>query len=50
LRQENDGSWQTEMIFDSDLNIASFGEDETGELYILDLDGTVHRLLSTSNL
>jgi len=50
LRQENDGSWQTEMIFDSDLNIASFGEDEAGELYILDLDGTVHRLLSTSNL
>ncbi len=50
LRQENDGSWQNAVVFDSGLNVASFGEDEAGELYILGLNGTVFRLLAASDL
>lgn len=29
------------------LRISSFGEDEAGELYVVDLGGTVHRLVAT---
>ena len=33
------------ILLDSDLAIASFGEDEAGELYVLDLaGGAVHRI------
>ena len=49
LRQADDGSWQDEIVFDSDYRIASFGEDETGELYVLDLNGTVYRLQTTND-
>jgi len=31
-------------IVDSDLNITAFGEDPSGELYLLSLDGRIHRL------
>jgi glucose/arabinose dehydrogenase len=37
------GSTQTRLM-ETGLNIASFGEDESGELYVVDLGGTVHRL------
>lgn len=34
------------LLLDTDLAIASFGEDEAGELYVVGLGGTVHRLLN----
>jgi glucose/arabinose dehydrogenase len=40
------GAWQERMLLASDANIASFGEDERGEIYVLDLDGQIYRLLA----
>ncbi len=36
--------WHRELLVDTDMNISSFGEDEEGELYVLDLKGAVYRL------
>ena len=36
------------MLLDTTLNISSFGEDEAGELYVVDLGGTVSRIVSTT--
>ena len=41
------GSSQT-VELDTSMNISSFGEDENGELYVLDLNGTVNRISSTA--
>jgi glucose/arabinose dehydrogenase len=37
-----------QLLLDTSLNIASFGEDEAGELYVVGLGGTVHRLVAGS--
>ena len=37
------GSAQTRLL-DTTINISSFGEDEAGELYVVGLGGTVHRI------
>ena len=34
------------LLLDTTLNISSFGEDESGELYVVGLGGTVHRLVA----
>jgi hypothetical protein len=34
------------VALDSPLNISSFGEDQAGELYVVGLGGTVHRLVN----
>ena len=36
------------LLFNTDLNISSFGEDEAGELYVVSLGGTIERLVSTN--
>jgi glucose/arabinose dehydrogenase len=36
------------VMLDSTLNISSFGEDEAGELYVVGLGGTVHRLVGNA--
>jgi hypothetical protein len=41
-----DGKTQT-VLLDTMMSISSFGEDEQGELYVVDLDGTVSRIVST---
>ena len=33
-------------LLSTDLSVASFGEDEAGEIYVVSLDGTVHRLVN----
>lgn len=38
------GNWQTTQLFDLQAALASFGEDESGELYLLDLNGSVYKL------
>ncbi|MGH7311460.1 MAG: PQQ-dependent sugar dehydrogenase, partial [Candidatus Rokuibacteriota bacterium] len=38
------GAPQT-LLLDTTLNIASFGEDQAGELYVVGLGGTVHRIV-----
>jgi glucose/arabinose dehydrogenase len=35
------------FLQDTTLNISSFGEDEAGELYVVSLGGTVHRLVNS---
>ncbi|MDQ3754701.1 MAG: PQQ-dependent sugar dehydrogenase [Acidobacteriota bacterium] len=35
------------LLQDTSLNISSFGEDEAGELYVVSLGGTVHRLTNS---
>ncbi|MDW8291861.1 MAG: PQQ-dependent sugar dehydrogenase [Anaerolineae bacterium] len=45
LRRDGSGNWQNALLFDTDLNIASFGEDAEGELYVLDLNGAIHRIV-----
>src|ERR1051325_7798554 len=37
----------TNRLLDTSLNISSFGEDEAGELYVVNLGGTVTRLVSS---
>jgi glucose/arabinose dehydrogenase len=41
LRQNN----TQELLMDTDLNISSFGEDESGELYVVHLGGTLSRFV-----
>jgi glucose/arabinose dehydrogenase len=36
------------VLLDTPLSISSFGEDEAGEIYVVGLGGTVHRLSATS--
>jgi glucose/arabinose dehydrogenase len=44
LRQLSDGTWQTQRLFGNLGRIASFGEDEQGEVYVIDHGGTLYRL------
>jgi glucose/arabinose dehydrogenase len=39
LQKDASGSWQNRMLFQTGLNISSFGEDQAGNLYLLDLRG-----------
>jgi hypothetical protein len=34
------------LLFDTDLALASFGEDEAGEIYVVGLGGTIYRLVN----
>jgi glucose/arabinose dehydrogenase len=36
------------LLLDTDRGISSFGQDETGELYVVGLGGTIERIVSTS--
>jgi glucose/arabinose dehydrogenase len=38
------GEWQQQLAFETGFSISSFGEDEAGELYVVDHGGGVHRL------
>ena len=42
--QRQGDEWTNELLLESGLNIASFGEDEAGELYVVAIDGDVYRL------
>ncbi len=39
LRRDASGKWQNQTLFQTGVNISSFGEDQSGELYLLDLRG-----------
>jgi glucose/arabinose dehydrogenase len=36
---QNDGTWQSEELLVTGFNITTFGEDEAGELYVVDYNG-----------
>ena len=42
---DSSGNWQTEQLFDLQASLSSFGEDENGELYLIDLGGTIYTLV-----
>ena len=39
--QNTSGAWTSKLLIDTTMNISSFGEDMNGELYVLDLKGSV---------
>ena len=46
LAANADGQWQEAELLDSDAQISSFGETETGEVLLVDYNGVVYRLVS----
>jgi glucose/arabinose dehydrogenase len=40
-----DGGWQTQLLFDMEVTITSFGQDESGELYLASDNGGIYRLV-----
>ena len=38
-----DGGWHSSLLLDTGFSISSFGEDAEGELYVVDLAGSVYR-------
>src|SRR5215208_2272436 len=43
LIRSND-AWQKQQLFDVDVTITSFGQDEAGEIYLLSDDGSIYHL------
>lgn len=44
LLKSANGQWQSSLLWNTGLNISSFGLDENGEIYLVDLDGGVYQL------
>lgn len=45
LLQDAQGAWQNMLLFQTKAIITSFGEDEAGELYLVDRNGSVYQLV-----
>ena len=45
---EQSGQWSTKLYLTTGLSIVTFGEDQTGELYVANLGGSLYRLVDTS--
>jgi len=47
--QKNGSTWQSQELLNSGYQISSFGEDEEGELYLVDrTSGSVYQIIDTS--
>lgn len=44
LRAEADGSWSQARLLESGARVTSFGQDESGEVYLVDQQGTIYRV------
>jgi glucose/arabinose dehydrogenase len=42
------GKWQNNLLIDTDLNISSFGENEAGDLFVVDLGGSIYEIQDAS--
>jgi len=42
---QSNGQWQAQLLFDTDVNITSFGQDEDGEVYLVGDGGGVYKLV-----
>ena len=40
----SDAGWQSQVMFETDMNITSFGQDESGEIYFASDNGSVYHL------
>lgn len=47
LQQASPGHWASSLAASTSLAISSFGEDESGELYVVDLKGGVYKIVSS---
>ena len=47
LRSVND-QWESKLLLDSTHNVSSFGEDEAGNLYVVDYSGTILQIQAAS--
>lgn len=44
----SDGEWQTRLLLETGYKVSSFGQDEAGELYLIDMSsGTLYHLTAT---
>lgn len=43
MRRANN-QWETSVLADTDFNISSFGENEAGQLYLADLNGSIYHI------
>ncbi|MGB5294788.1 MAG: PQQ-dependent sugar dehydrogenase [Thermoanaerobaculia bacterium] len=48
--QRSDGRWTQSLWRTTSHSISAFGEDESGELYLVDLGGTILRFISASSI
>lgn len=46
--RDMNGDWQTNVFMELNRQVSSFGEDEAGELYIVDYEGSIWRINSSS--
>jgi uncharacterized protein (TIGR03437 family) len=46
LSELSTGAWRNEELLDTPFNVSSFGEDDSGELYVLDYSGSLRQLSS----
>lgn len=44
LNRDAAGNWQVAKLLDTEIQLSSFGVDEAGEMYALDLGGAIHQL------
>jgi glucose/arabinose dehydrogenase len=42
------GEWQNNLLIDTDLNISSFGDNEAGDLFVVDLSGSLYEIRAAS--
>lgn len=47
LRKNKDGKFQSKLLLRTGRSIASFGEDEDGEVYLLSFDGGIYKIVSS---
>jgi glucose/arabinose dehydrogenase len=43
--KDDSGAWQSDILLQTGMQVSSFGEDETGELYLIDYNGTVYKFV-----
>jgi glucose/arabinose dehydrogenase len=43
--RDESGAWQSDILMQTGMQVSSFGEDEMGELYIIDYNGTVYKFV-----
>jgi glucose/arabinose dehydrogenase len=45
LRTDGQRATTNRLLLDTDLSISSFGENRPGEIYVVDLSGTIHKIV-----
>lgn len=45
----DDGGWHVAQFLDAEIQLSSFGEDESGELYATDLGGAVYQIVAPTD-